>query len=279
MLQEMGLRVWAPARKAMAPSRSADQAGVDAEPKSPVEVSPPRPPQSRSESLSPRPSDGAAPAPAPQVLTAAGPPVGEGLAELARTIATCQACRLCQGRRAPVFDAAGLAQQADWLVVGDPPEAADEQAGQPFAGPAGQLLDNMLRALGLQRTQGTEPAVGPGRRAYLTTVVKCRSDQGGPPEEPELAACHAYLQHEIAQVRPRVILALGKLAAQSLLQPGMPEVLDLPLGQLRGRIYQVQGVALVVSYSPAYLMRNQADKARAWADLCLARSAVSTIAP
>jgi uracil-DNA glycosylase len=286
MLQEMGLRVWAPARPAAAPPEAdAPTAAAVASPlaasavqaasgkPAPVPATspaflPPSPP-----TQAPVPSQ---PAPVTVAVTGLVPSSAALTDDLAQEIANCQACRLCQGRRAPVFDAAAAARRADWMVVGDPPEEADEQAGRPFAGASGQLLDNMLRALGLQaRHKATEEE--PSGLAYLSSVVKCRAVDTGPPEAAELAACHGFLQREIAQVRPRVILALGRPAALSLLQESLPEAQNLPLGQLRGRIHRVRGVPLVVSYPPAYLMRNQADKARAWADLCLARSALLTM--
>lgn len=187
---------------------------------------------------------------------------------LARTIAACQACALCSGRRAPVFGAAQAAPQADWLVLGEPPDEAEERLGAPFAGPAGQLLDNMLKALGLSR------AGAPGSRAstaYVSNVVKCRPASGRNPEPAELAACENYLRREIALVQPKVILALGRFAAQSLLQGSRPELASSPLGKLRGQIFHYQGIPVLVSYPPSYLLRTQPDKARAWADLCLAQ--------
>ena len=291
MLQEMGLRVWMPVRAVAPLSGLEDPLYVEATPAPAVASAvsqaaaalPAAAPTARAPlpGTAARPAqaiEGLVPAPPPQVLSTAVPPGGNAPADLAQEITACQACRLCQGRRAPVFDAAAAAQRADWLVVGDPPEAADEQAGRPFAGPAGELLGNMLRALGLKGPQDGEVADA-SQRAYLTSVVKCRSADAGPPELAELAACHGYLQRELALVRPRVILALGRAPALSLLQGSLPEAVSLPLGQLRGRIHRVQGVPLVVSYPPAYLLRNQADKARAWADLCLARSAIPTIQP
>ena len=186
---------------------------------------------------------------------------------LAHTVAQCQACQLCSGRRAPVFDAARAPGPADWLLVGEPPDDAEERAGTPFAAQAGQLLDNMLKALGLSR-QG-----GPGSRAttaYVTNVVKCRPGVLRIPEPQELAVCENYLRREVALVQPKVILALGRFAAQTLLQGSPPEGANLPLGKLRGQVYRYQGIPVVVSYHPDYLLRTQQDKARAWADWCLA---------
>ncbi len=184
---------------------------------------------------------------------------------LARTVASCQACKLCSGRRAPVFGGplgAGE-RQADWLIVGEPPDDAEERAGAPFAEQAGQLLDNMLKALGVSRHSAHSGAAA----AYVTNVVKCRPAAVRNPEPQELATCENYLRREVALVQPKVILAMGRFAAQTLLQG---EVASVPLGKLRGQLYRYQGIPVVVTYHPGYLLRTPQDKARAWADLCLA---------
>jgi len=188
---------------------------------------------------------------------------------LAQAVATCAACRLCEGRKTAVFAAAAPARQTDWMVVGDPPTGEDERAARPFAGEAGELLDNMLRAVQCHRDG--EGAAG----AWLTHVVKCLPAQVRNPQPDELALCAMYLRREVALVRPRVILALGRYAALSLLVPSDPEIARVPPGQLRGRLYTFEGVPVVVSYSPARLLRAPAEKAGAWADLCLARSAMA----
>jgi DNA polymerase len=164
------------------------------------------------------------------------------------------------------------ARQADWLLVGEPPDEAEERAGAAFADQSGQLLDNMLKALGLSRRAD---AAGSAQAAYLTNVVKCRPARARNPEPAELVVCENYLRREIALVQPKVILAMGRFAAQALLQSSAPELTGTPLGKLRGQIYRYQGLPVVVTYHPAYLLRNQADKARAWADLCLARQAAA----
>ena len=198
---------------------------------------------------------------------------------LAQTVADCQACKLCIGRRAPVFAGGEGVHPADWLVVTEPPEDAEERAGRPQVEQAGQLLDNMLRALGLDRQDGAAPP--PYRksasftRAYVTSVVKCRPGVVRNPNLDELAVCGAYLQREIALVQPKVILAMGRFAAQALLQGSVPEVVNIPLGKLRGQIYRYQGLPVVVTYPPVYLLRSQHDKARAWSDLCLAQEAAA----
>ena len=193
---------------------------------------------------------------------------------LAQTVASCQACKLCTGRRAPVFGAAASAPvppRADWLVVTEPPEEDEERAGSPLVGANGQLFDNMLKAVGVQRIAAQ---VSPAHAAYLTHVVKCRPAQVRVPDAHELATCAQYLAREVALVQPKVILALGRFAALSLLRAQHPEAARTPLGQLRGTVYQFHGVPVVVSYHPSTLLRTPSAKAAAWADLCLARSVI-----
>ena len=186
--------------------------------------------------------------------------------ELAGTIAVCTACKLCAGRKAPVFTAEATPRQADWLVVGEPPDEQEERAGTAFAGQAGQLLDNMLRAVQLTR-DGTGSA-----GARVTNIVKCRTTPVRNPQADELAICAAYLRREIALVQPRVILAMGRFAALSLLAESSPELARLPFGKLRGQVHRYHGVPVVVTHHPSRLLRAQEDKANAWADLCLAQS-------
>ena len=199
--------------------------------------------------------------------------------ELAQTVASCQACKLCIGRRAPVFVEASPLGQADWLVVTEPPEESEERAGRPQVEQAGQLLDNMLRALGIHRQDGPAQGASPpdkghsANRAQVTSAVKCRPAVVRNPSLDELAVCGTYLQREIALVQPKVILAMGRFAAQALLQGSVAEVANIPLGKLRGQVYRYQGLPVVVTYPPVYLLRSQHDKARAWADLCLAQEA------
>jgi DNA polymerase len=192
---------------------------------------------------------------------------------LVQAVAACQACQLCSGRRAPVFGRPGAPQPADWLVLGEPPDEEEERAGTAFAGQVGQLLDNMLRAVGLTRVSA-ESAGAPASRAYLSNVVKCRPAVVRIPQPQELLACEPFLQRELALVKPRVILAMGRFAAQVLLQGSHPEAATLPLGKLRGQTFHYQGVPVIVTYHPGYLLRSQADKARAWLDLCRARAVV-----
>jgi len=180
----------------------------------------------------------------------------------------CSACALCEGRKAPVFVANPV--QADWLIVGEPPDEHEERAGEPMVGPAGQLLDNMLRAVQLTRH-------GRGNAgARLTPVVKCRPQAPRNPTVEELARCAVYLRREIALAQPRVIVAMGRFAALSLLGCDYPELLQLPFGQMRGTVYRCAGIPVVVTYHPSKLLRAPLQKAHVWADLCLARAQTTT---
>ncbi len=178
---------------------------------------------------------------------------------LQQTAQTCQACQLCSGRKNSVFGEQAANSQADWLIVGDPPTETDEAAGVSFTGEAGVLLGNMLKAMGLSVAQVT-----------LTPAVKCRSE-GQSTGAQELAQCEAYLRRQVALTRPKMILAMGRYAAQALLANTVSNPVP-PLGQLRGTVYHYEGIPVVVTYSPANLLRNPADKAKAWADLCLAKA-------
>ncbi len=197
---------------------------------------------------------------------------------LSDTLRQCEACKLCNGRRAPVFEAANAALDtawhADWLVVGDPPDEHDEREGTPMSEQAGQLLDNMLKAVGVAR-HGKAAASVPAHTAYVTQVVKCRTDPARNPSAAELATCEHFLRREVALVKPKVIVAMGRFAAQTLLQGSLPEGSKAPFGKLRGTVYRYQGIPVIVTYHPAYLLRTPLDKARAWVDLCLAMETIN----
>lgn len=185
---------------------------------------------------------------------------------------------MCLGRRTPVLAAPIALTPCDWLVVGDPPDEAQERAGLPFVDDAGKLLDNMLRAVGVRRfvpdAEPPDPStalpLAPAKRAYLTHVLKCRPALMRAPEATELATCANYLRREIALMQPKVILAMGRFAMQLLLSETPPESAKLPLGKLRGQVWRFAGVPVVVTYPPSYLLRSGQDKGKAWADLCLA---------
>jgi DNA polymerase len=156
--------------------------------------------------------------------------------------------------------------RARWLVVGEAPGENEDLQGQPFVGQAGLLLDNMLRALGLSRQASGEQSV------YIANVLKCRPPANRNPSPQEVQQCQPFLHRQVELLQPKIILALGRFAAQSLLQTSMPEVANMALGKLRGQVYRYGGIPVVVSYHPAYLLRSPQDKAKAWVDLCLARS-------
>jgi len=192
------------------------------------------------------------------------------------TVSGCQACTLCGSRQNTVFGvgapaAEGEAPQVDWLIVGETPGEDEDRQGEPFVGQAGKLLDNMLGAMKLSRT-GAHTAEGGG--VYIANVLKCRPPGNRNPKPEELAQCLPYLERQVALLKPKVILAMGRFATQVLLGE-QPELATLPLGKLRGTVYRYQGVAVVPTYHPRVLLRAPADKAKAWADLCLAMDARS----
>ena len=241
-------------------------ASTDAAARPPRPVPPQRPPRAGAPAAAPDddalPPAAAAPAAVPIVTTVPGDVASMDWAALERTVAGCVACPLAARRTHTVFGAGG--HGAHWMIVGEAPGEQEDLSGEPFVGASGRLLDRMLAALGLARD-----AAEPGRQVYIANTVKCRPPRNRNPEPAELAACEAYLARQIALVRPRVILALGRVAAHWLLRT------DEPLGRLRGRPHRYEGVPLVVTYHPAYLLRQAEDKARAWDDLCLAREVVA----
>ena len=197
-------------------------------------------------------------------------------AALQTAVAGCRACRLCESRRNTVFGVgptlpgSSVAPSVDWLIVGEAPGENEDAAGEPFVGQAGKLLDNMLRAVGLQRGMHEPDAAGLSHSVFIANVLKCRPPANRNPEPAEVAQCEPYLKRQIELLQPKVILAMGKFAAQSLLQPSVEDVHKIPLGKLRGRVHRYLGVPVVVTYHPAYLLRSLPDKAKAWDDLCLA---------
>lgn len=187
---------------------------------------------------------------------------------LREAVAGCRACNLCETRRQTVFGVGHL--RAHCMIVGEAPGETEDARGEPFVGESGQLLDRMLRAIGLSRASTASTAAGPdtaasaARQVYIANALKCRPPRNRNPTPPELATCQPYLARQVALVQPRVIIAMGRFAVQSLLGS------DEPIGKLRGQVHRWRGVPLVVTYHPAYLLRQPAEKARAWDDLCLA---------
>jgi uracil-DNA glycosylase family 4 len=167
-------------------------------------------------------------------------------------VAACTACALHEKRGKTVFGVGD--ENADWLFVGEGPGAEEDAQGEPFVGQAGKLLDNMLAAIKLKR----------GDNVYIANVVKCRPPGNRNPEPGEALACEPYLHRQIDLIRPKLIVALGKVAAANLLAA------DASVGSMRGRVHEYRGTPLIVTYHPAYLLRTLADKAKAWEDLCFA---------
>jgi DNA polymerase len=180
--------------------------------------------------------------------------------DFAADVDACVACALSRTRRKTVPGVGDA--RAEWLFVGEAPGAEEDAKGEPFVGQAGKLLDNMLAALGMNR----------GRSVYIANVLKCRPPGNRTPEPGEVDACRPYLDRQIALIAPKVIVALGKSAATTLL------AIDATIASLRGRIHRYGGVPLVVTYHPAYLLRNLPDKGKAWEDLLLARRTLRGVA-
>jgi DNA polymerase len=246
MLGAMGITLWSP------------PAGADID--APV-VAPPR--------------TTASPASAPTAATAAtvdAPPrsTPAAMADVAsldwdalrERVASCRACRLCESRTQTVF---GVGHpKAHCMIVGEAPGEKEDLQGEPFVGAAGQLLDRMLAAIGMTRSAGES-----AQQVYIANTLKCRPPRNRNPEPDELARCSVYLRRQIELVQPRLLLAMGRFAVQTLLDSAEP------IGRLRGRVHRWRDMPVVVTYHPAYLLRNPADKSRAWADLCLAAAQLS----
>lgn len=179
--------------------------------------------------------------------------------QLKAEAAHCTACALSQSRTQVVF---GIGDEnADWLYVGEGPGAREDATGEPFVGPAGKLLDNMLSAIGLQR----------GNNVYIANIVKCRPPNNRNPAVHETMQCEPFLVRQINLIRPKLIIALGKIAAQNLVKS------DDKISNLRGKLHYYSGIPLIVTYHPAYLLRSLPDKAKAWQDLLFARDTMRTI--
>jgi DNA polymerase len=189
----------------------------------------------------------------PRALLSGGVP-GDDWETLAAKVRACTLCGLHRGRTQTVF---GVGKRdAALFVIGEAPGADEDRQGEPFVGRAGQLLNAMLRAIGLPRSD-----------AYIANILKCRPPNNRDPDPSEAASCTPYLARQIELVQPRALLAVGRIAAQWLLQT------DTPIGRLRGRVltFGERNTPLVVTYHPAYLLRSPLEKAKAWSDLCLVR--------
>lgn len=267
LLHAMGIRLWP------------DPHGAQPRPGPADDDTPPAPPPS-GRGGAPEGAQDVAVAVAPAVVHVAAAPIAApvatasaGRSEIAAmdwdalraAVAACTACKLCSsGRRQTVFGVGNA--RAHWMVVGEAPGEQEDLQGEPFVGKSGQLLDNMLRAIGLTRGEA-EPA----KQVYIANTLKCRPPGNRNPEPDELVKCEPFLIRQIELVQPRIILAMGRFAVQSLLRS------NEPIGRLRGRVHRYHGVPLIVTYHPAYLLRNLEDKAKAWDDLCLARATAESV--
>lgn len=256
MLREMGLTAWTPRDAAPAEDASAEAAAPEPPPAAPPAYAAaehaPLGVQEDSFSYADEPGP-AAPEPGRR-------PAGIGQMDwpaLRAAVAGCTACKLCSSRRNPVFGVGN--EQARWMIVGEAPGEQEDRKGEPFVGPAGKLLDNMLAAIGLTRSEAP-----PERQVFIANVLKCRPPQNRNPQPEEIAQCEHYLKRQIELAQPRIILAMGRFAVQSLLQS------QDAIGRLRGRVHRYRDIPVIVTYHPAYLLRNLPDKARSWEDLCLA---------
>ncbi|HXD08371.1 MAG TPA: uracil-DNA glycosylase [Burkholderiaceae bacterium] len=246
MLAEMGVRIWNAPEPEVA---EAEAPTVREEPSAPVA----------------RPTQRAAPcASAPSMDERAIAIASLPWPALRERVQDCTDCGLCESRTRTVFGVGH--ERARWMIVGEAPGEQEDLAGEPFVGKAGQLLDAMLRSLGLSRESGD-----PGHQVYIANVLKCRPPGNRNPEPQEIERCLPYLRRQIELVQPRLILAVGRFAVQALLGSGEP------IGRLRGRVHAFGEVPVIVTYHPAYLLRSPMEKARAWDDLCLAREVMSRI--
>jgi DNA polymerase len=250
VLEEMGLGpVW------RLRGRAADEVEAPPAPRipAPAKVEPPRPAPRR-------------PAPVPGISGTARIDLADDRAarivkmewpELKEAVKGCTACGLRKTCTQTVFGVGD--EQADWLLVGEAPGAEEDARGEPFVGQAGRLLDNMLAAIGLAR----------GKNVYICNVLKCRPPGNRNPEPFEVAQCSPHLLRQLELIKPKLILAMGRFAVQTLLGT------EASIASLRGRLHRYQGVPLIVTYHPAYLLRNLPDKAKAWEDLCFARGTIA----
>ena len=183
----------------------------------------------------------------PEAVASAGP----GWDELRSAVSGCTRCRLHASRTRTVFGVGN--PEADWLVIGEAPGAEEDRRGEPFVGRAGKLLDEMLRAIGEARSS-----------VFIANILKCRPPNNRDPKPDESASCRSYLERQIELVNPRIILAVGRIAAQQLLDT------DAPVGRMRGKVHRLGQKPLIVTYHPAYLLRSPTQKRKSWDDLCLA---------
>ena len=258
MLREMGVRLWPTAGvEAPAPAAVATtHADAQGEPPSPQ--------------VSGEPAPVAVKRTQPGVATDVRSARPEGVqamdwTQLRAAVAGCTACGLCSGRRNTVFGVGN--ERARWMIIGEAPGEQEDARGEPFVGKAGQLLDAMLASIELTREEASAD-----RQVFIANVLKCRPPMNRNPQPEEIVACEPFLKRQVALVQPSLILAMGRFAVQSLLQT------QESIGRLRGRVHRYEDVPVIVTYHPAYLLRNPLDKARSWEDLCFAVETMAQVA-
>lgn len=195
----------------------------------------------------------------PEPAAACAPRDELGWDELRQAVSGCTRCELHKGRTQTVFGVGN--PSADWMIIGEAPGAEEDRRGEPFVGRAGKLLDEMLRAVGHSRES-----------VFIANILKCRPPNNRDPKPDESAQCRRYLERQIELVAPRIILAVGRIAAQLLLDT------DAPVGRLRGTTHRLDSTPLIVTYHPAYLLRSPSQKRKSWDDLCLARRVAAEVA-
>ncbi len=179
--------------------------------------------------------------------------ISEKWSVLEKQVSECKSCELCNSRTQTVFGSGNI--NADWMFIGEVPGQNEDLEGKPFVGQAGKLLTEMIRAIGLSRES-----------VYIANILKCRPPNNRDPKIEEIDTCNQFLQQQIALVKPKIILAVGRVAAQALLKTSEP------LSKLRGVSHQINDIPLVVVYHPAYLLRSLLEKRKAWQDLQLANN-------
>jgi len=254
LLDAMGVTVWVP-RDAPLGAAGGDAPAAVAAPSRATQVADAMP--------DPSPAPTAAmtdpgPAPASPVAAPGAPVDGLGWIELRRRVAACQRCGLHASRTQTVFGVGD--ETADWMFIGEAPGADEDAQGVPFVGRAGQLLTSMIQALGLRRDD-----------VYIANILKCRPPNNRDPQPLEVVECLPYLARQIALVQPKIIVCVGRIAAQNLLG------VETPIGKLRGQVHAFRdsGIPVVVTYHPAYLLRSPSEKRRVWEDLKLARATLA----
>jgi len=252
-LKAMGIQAWV--RRELIDEGAPEEAAAQVDPTVGSEVEPVTPAPTVAEAPSPVPAPAVVEAPTPAPVAAPADVSNWDWPQLDAGVKACQQCNLYKTRMNAVLGVGD--PQAQWMIIGEAPGADEDRQGEPFVGRAGQLLNEMLKAVGLKREQ-----------VYIANILKCRPPNNRDPKAEEVAACNGYLQRQIALIQPKLIIALGRVAAQSLLHS------EQSMAKLRGSVHTHADSAtpMVVTYHPAYLLRSPLEKRESWQDLKLALS-------